>query len=157
MDNDSLRYDEWIEQALREVIRSALSHAAAHGLDGDHHFYINFSTTADGVSIPPYLRAEHPEEMTIVLQHQFSDLAVEVDAFSVSLSFRGKAEHLRIPLAAVNSFSDPSVNFGLQLKMMLHAGEPAPGGAEAGTATATATGGDAKTAEVIALDTFRKK
>jgi uncharacterized protein len=155
METDPLRYDKWIEDALRDVVRQALSHAALHGLPGEHHFYVTFRTDADGGQIPSYLHAEHPEEMTIVLQNQFWDLAVDETAFQVGLKFKGKTEILRIPLVAITAFADPEVNFGLQLKMLTVSEDEdaAPGDGS----TAGEKDGDAKTGEVIALDSFRKK
>ena len=169
MTDDPLRYDTWIEDALRSVIRRALDFAADNGLPGEHHFYITFRTDADGVEVPAYLKAENPEELTIVLQHQFEELVVNEDALWVTLRFNGKPERLRVPFDAVVSFADPSVNFGLQLKMN---GEP-EGEMEFDAALAQnfetdaptpaqdadiAHAGKAKgTGEVIALDAFRKK
>lgn len=159
MDDESLRYDIWIEEALRGVIRRTLAHVARHGIDGDHHYYITFTTGAPGVSMPRHLADEHPDEMTIVLQHQFSDLAIAEDAFAVTLSFGGKAEHLHIPFDAVTSFADPSVNFGLQLKMIQvdFDGQPDGGEQRAGMPGTAAAVNAPKTAEVITLDSFRKK
>ena len=118
MSDDTLRYDIWVEEALRSVIRKTLSHVAEHGLPGDHHFYISFLTQDDGVVIPGRLRAQHPNDMTIVLQYQFEDLVANEDSFSITLSFGGQKENLTIPYASVISFADPSVNFALQLKML---------------------------------------
>ncbi len=177
MDSDPFRYDAWIEEALRGVIRRSLTYASENGLPGDHHFYLTFRTDddADGVEVPSYLKAEHPEEMTIVLQHQFDELIVNVDAVWVTLRFNGKPERLRIPFDTMISFADPSVNFGLQLKMsneleedtgMEHsAAHNADTDADAGTDLSTGTDGKSgKEAlspkgmgEVIALDAFRKK
>ena len=146
-------YDRWLEEALRGVIRRALTHAADEGLPGAHHFYLTFLTAADGVEMPVDLRAKYPDEMTIVLQHQFWDLSVEDDHFAVTLKFRGRPSRLVIPLAAISAFGDPSVNFGLQLKASHTddaAAEPAGDGDEKGATKAGA-------GEVIALDSFRKK
>ncbi|MBL4748488.1 MAG: hypothetical protein JKY17_06920 [Magnetovibrio sp.] len=118
MTDDTIRYDIWVEEALRSVIHKTLSHVDQHGLSGDHHFYVSFRTQAEGVNIPGHIRAQHPTEMTIVLQHQFDNLTVEDHHFSVSLSFGGKKELLVIPYTSIISFADPSVNFALQLKMM---------------------------------------
>ena len=164
MESDPLRYDAWIEDALRGVIRHALAYAADNGLPGEHHFYITYRTDAEGVETPGYLKAEHPDEMTIVLQHQFENLVVNQDAFWVTLRFNGKPERLRVPFNAVVSFADPSVNFGLQLKMATGAdGEIelesvagqkfGVGAPEQDTRPAAAKG----TGEIIALDAFRKK
>jgi len=157
---DGLRYDKMVEEALRGVVRESLAYAAEHGLPGDHHFYITFRTHLPGVAVPDYARARHPEEMTIVLQHQFWDLLVDDERFSVTLSFSGKSERLEIPFNAVTGFADPSAKFGLQfqgipgleddeeediLAAAPVVAEPAPG-AEAE--------GDGK---VVTLDRFRKK
>ena len=117
MEETPLRYDVWVEEALRGVIRRSLAWASENGLPGEHHFYITFETGAHGVEIPDFLHAEYPEEMTIVIQHRFWDLKVADDVFEVTLTFRGVAERLRIPLGAVTAFADPAVNFGLQLKV----------------------------------------
>ncbi len=171
MIDDPLPYDHWVEESLRGVVRRSLAHTELHGLPGDHHFYITFRTDADGVEMPGHLHAQHPDEMTIVLQHQFTDLRVGKEVFEVTLSFSGKGEYLRIPFAAVTSFADPSVNFGLQLKMATATGqddipvednEPVPLDTGAVTADGEGPHGDGpgeepKTGEVIALDSFRKK
>jgi len=173
MTGDPLPYDLWVEESLRGVVRRSLAHTELHGLPGDHHFYVTFQTEADGVEIPGHLHAQHPEEMTVILQHQFSDLRVGKDFFEVTLSFSGKAEYLRIPFDAITSFADPSVNFGLQLKMSSPTGdnerlEDDPGsaavnkpqtaaGAEIADGDETHAGDGAPTGEVIALDAFRKK
>ena len=109
MEETPLRYDVWVEEALRGVIRRALTWVSENGLPGDHHFYITYRTDADGIEIPSYLKAENPEEMTIVLQHQFSGLEVGPEAFAVTLSFSDLPQRLTIPYAAVVSFADPSV------------------------------------------------
>ena len=95
-------------------MREALERASREGLRGAHHFYIGFATDMPGVSIPDSLRARYPQEMTIVLQHQFWDLEVGEDGFSVTLSFQSQPERLTVPFAAVRSFADPSVNFALE-------------------------------------------
>ena len=151
MTTSELPYDRWLEDALRGVIRMALAHTAEHGLPGEHHFYLTFLTGADGVEMSPELRARYPEEMTIVLQHQFWDLTVQDDVISVTLKFQGRPSRLVIPLAAISAFGDPSVNFGLQLKTLSVEGEE-EGGAGAEPVKQEPPGG-----KVIALDTFRKK
>ncbi len=164
-DEDVLRYDIWIEEALRGVIRRSLRTVESGGLPGDHHFYITFMTDHDGVQIGDWLRAEYPDEMTIVLQHQFDNLDVTEDGFSVTLRFSGRPERLIVPFEAVTSFADPSVSFGLQLK----ASEFIDGEdddededdlmpEDLGLApTGQDTDEEAKTGQVIALDAFRKK
>ncbi|MEZ5786353.1 MAG: ClpXP protease specificity-enhancing factor SspB [Xanthobacteraceae bacterium] len=114
MATDYIRYDILTQEALRGVVRTVLTDAATNGLPGDHHFFINIDTRADGVKLSPRLMAQYPEEMTIVLQHQFWDLTVHDDVFEVGLSFNGIPERLVVPLAAIKGFFDPSVQFGLQ-------------------------------------------
>lgn len=114
MATDYIRYDILTQEALRGVVRTVLTDAATNGLPGEHHFFINIDTRADGVKLSPRLMAQYPEEMTIVLQHQFWDLTVHDDLFEVGLSFNGIPERLVVPLAAIKGFFDPSVQFGLQ-------------------------------------------
>src|ERR1700682_6270093 len=113
---DQIRYDLLTQQALRGVVRSVLADAAKKGLPGDHHFFIEFDTLAPGVRMSDRLRAQHPEKMTIILQHQFWDLTVNDHAFEVGLSFGGITERLTIPFEAISGFFDPSVQFGLQFE-----------------------------------------
>jgi hypothetical protein len=114
---DHFRYDLLTQQALRGVVRTVLADAAKKkGLPGDHHFYISFDTNAEGVRMSERLRVQYPEQMTIILQHQFWDLAVTERAFEVGLSFGGVPEKLGIPFEAVTGFFDPSVQFGLQFE-----------------------------------------
>jgi hypothetical protein len=116
MTNSHLDYSKWVEEALREVVRHALEDAV-DGMPGEHHFYISFRTDAPGVEIPDYLHIQYPHEMTIVLQHQYWDLRVFPLHFEATLSFNRVNATLRIPFAALTTFNDPSVNFGLQLQM----------------------------------------
>jgi len=116
MAEQGLHYDKMVHEALRGVVREALEIVARDGLPGEHHFYIAFATTHPGVVLPASLRERYKEEMTIVLQHQFWDLAVHNDRFELKLSFNGKPEHLVIPFAAMIGFLDPSVEFGLQFQ-----------------------------------------
>ena len=114
MPQDLYQYEKMIERALRGVVREALERASREGLRGAHHFYIGFATDMPGVTIPDSVRARYPQDMTIVLQHQFWDLEVGEEGFSVTLSFQSRPERLTIPFAAVRSFADPSVNFALE-------------------------------------------
>ena len=116
MATDHIRYDVLARDALRGVLRRVLTDAAEHGLPGEHHFFITFLSTADGVKLSPRLLAQYPEEMTIILQHQFWDLVVTEDRFEVGLSFGGIPERLVVPFAAIKSFLDPSVQFRLQFE-----------------------------------------
>ena len=149
-----MHYDELAQEALRGVIRKALEVAKNEGLPGEHHFYISFRTGAPGVVISDKLRAQYPEEMTIVLQHQFWDLDVREDGFSVVLTFNKIPETLVIPYSAVHAFFDPSVQFGLQFEVATpEAAEKAEPEAPEPEA-APAPRGDG---EVVSLDAFRKK
>jgi len=111
---DHIRYDLLAQRALRGVVRKVLVDAAKSGLPGEHHFYIAFDTQAPGVRISPRLHEQYPQEMTIILQHQFWDLTVDNDGFEVGLSFGGVPERLSVPFDAIKGFFDPSVQFGLQ-------------------------------------------
>jgi hypothetical protein len=121
---DHIRYDLLAQEALRGVLRKVLTDAAKHGLPGDHHFFVTFDTSAEGVRLSQRMRAQYPKEMTIVLQHQFWDLVVSEEAFEVGLSFGGVPERLAVPFAAVKQFLDPSVEFGLQFEQIGTALEP---------------------------------
>jgi uncharacterized protein len=152
MAQDLFDYPQMVETALRGVMREALARTAREGLPGDHHFYFAFRTRAPGVIIPKYLLTRYPDDMTIVLQHQFRALEVEDDAFSVSVSFQSRSERLTIPFAAVITFADPSVNFGLQF------GAQEAQAAEAATLPAPEAAEPARpAAEIVTLDKFRKR
>ncbi|MCK7473525.1 MAG: ClpXP protease specificity-enhancing factor SspB [Rhodopseudomonas palustris] len=110
MATDHIRYDVLARDALRGVLRQVLADAAEHGLPGEHHFFITFFSKAEGVKMSPRLQAQYPNEMTIVLQHQFWDLVVTDDHFEVGLAFGGIPERLFVPFSAIKSFLDPSVN-----------------------------------------------
>ncbi len=118
---DHIRYDLLTQQALRGVVRNVLTDAAKKGLPGDHHFYISFNTQAEGVRMSDRLRAQYPEEMTVILQHQFWDLGVTEHGFEVGMSFGGIPEKLAIPFDAITGFFDPSVQFGLQFEQIAEA------------------------------------
>lgn len=117
MATDLIRYDLLVQDALRGVVREVLSQAAKNGLQGDHHFFITFRTNAPGLRLSNRMRTRYPEEMTIILQHQFWDLAVTEHAFEVGLSFSNVPERLLVPFAAITSFVDPSVQFGLKFEV----------------------------------------
>ncbi|MBS0245623.1 MAG: hypothetical protein JSR61_03310 [Proteobacteria bacterium] len=127
---DHIRYDLLTQQALRGVVRTVLVDTAKKGLPGDHHFYISFQTHADGVRLSDRLRAQYPEEMTIILQYQFWDLAVTEQGFEVGMSFGGIPEKLYVPFTAVTGFFDPSVQFGLQFEEASEDQAQAPGAAK---------------------------
>jgi uncharacterized protein len=150
---DLLRYDKMVEAALRGVVREALARTAAKGLPGAHHFYITFRTHFPGLALPDHLTQQYPEEMTIVLEHQFWDLEVLEHSFSVTLSFQNRPERLTIPFDAITAFADPAVKFGLQFQ-----GSPAEADAVPPSASPARSEEKAeKPGEVVALDAFRKK
>jgi len=169
MATDHIRYDVLARDALRGVLRRVLADAAEHGLPGEHHFFITFMSTAEGVKLSPRLLAQYPEEMTVILQHQFWDLVVTEDRFEVGLSFGGIPERLVVPFNSIKSFFDPSVQFGLQFEPQETAGEmpasanlpaappasglPAP--APAPVAEEPPRGNEGAT--VVRIDRFRKK
>ena len=171
MATDHIRYDVLARDALRGVLRRVLTDAAEHGLPGEHHFYVTFLSKADGVTLSPRLLAQYPDEMTIILQHQFWDLVVTEDRFEVGLSFGGVPERLVVPFAAIKSFLDPSVPFQLHFEpteadvetaaSKLPAVPPAPSTApEAEPAAENRDNEPPKPgegAEVVRLDRFRKK
>jgi hypothetical protein len=127
MATDLIRYDLLVQEALRGVVRNVLSEAARNGLQGEHHFFITFKTNAPGLRLSNRMRERYPDEMTIILQHQFWDLGVTEHAFEVGLSFSNVPERLLIPFAAITSFVDPSVQFGLKFDVQ-DPGQAAPSG-----------------------------
>lgn len=157
MDDDigitsEIPYPAYVEEGLRSVIRRVLQDAADEGLPGEHHFFITFRTGADGVELSDSQRAQYPDEMTIVLQHQFWDLEIGEDDFQVTLSFNNTPERLRVPFAAITAFVDPAVSFGLQFQTE---GALGTAGLSGEAARGEAVGDDA--ANVVTLDAFRKK
>ncbi|MQT11529.1 SspB family protein [Segnochrobactrum spirostomi] len=187
MREDLIRYDVLVQEALRGVVKKVLVEASHAGLPGEHHFFIAFNTTAPGVRISSRLRQKYPEEMTVVLQHQFWELNVSDTAFEVGLSFGGVPEKLYIPFNAVKGFFDPSVQFGLQFDpehdrgaeaeqpvagptpLPARAVEPAAAPEQAASPAAAAEASDKPTAKpdaapgenagaaVVSLDAFRRK
>ncbi len=170
---DHIRYDLLAQAALRGVVRTVLADSASKGLPGEHHFKITFNTAAPGVKLSDRMRAQYPQAMTIVLQHQFWDLAVNDDAFEVGLSFGGVPERVVVPFEAVTAFFDPAVQFGLQFETVegqaaddapvtaQDAGAPAPQASKAEALPAPepepAPENEGGGAEVVRLDRFRKK
>ncbi|MCC0809326.1 Stringent starvation protein B [Methylobacterium sp. W2] len=125
MADDLIRYDLLVQDALRGVVRKVLTDAAREGLAGEHHFYVSFRTEAPGVRMSQRLREKYPQDMTIVLQHQFWDLGVTEHSFEVGLSFSGVPERLLVPFDALSGFFDPSVQFGLKFDLNETADEDA--------------------------------
>jgi len=171
-DQDLMHYETLAQEALRGVVKAALKRAASPGgLPGEHHFYITFRTRAPGVSAPPELAERYPDEMTIVLQHQYWDLAPGETFFSVTLKFGGQPKKLSVPYAAVTRFYDPSVQFLLQFEPPMSADAPAaapqplpsrprksePVEADAELAEETGEGVRPDEPKIVSLDQFRKK
>jgi uncharacterized protein len=175
MATDHIRYDILAQAALRGVVRTVLADAAKKGLPGDHHFKITFNTTAPGVKLSERMRGRYPQEMTIVLQHQFWDLIVTEQDFEVGLSFGGIPERISVPFDAIAAFFDPAVEFGFQFEI-IEASTEGDAGAKAPqqpagpvmakpeslpTAAAAAptppAPEDGAGGEVVRLDRFRKK
>jgi hypothetical protein len=179
MGADFIRYDLLVQDALRSVVKKVLGDAARDGLKGEHHFNISFKTHAPGVALPASIKHRYPDEMAIILQHEFWDLSVGAEHFEVSLNFSRRPERLSIPFDAITGFSDPSVPFGFKLEPRVVEGAPtqAPipareGGpkpsksaaakAEAASkkedpAKAAAKAVDGETHKVVSIDAFRKK
>jgi hypothetical protein len=182
--NDRFHYDALVDDALRSVVRSVLTQVAEKGLPGSHHFYISFRSTDPGVELPEYLLAKYPEEMTIVLQHQYWDLIIGDTTFEVTVSFNKQQERIKVPFTALSAFVDPSVRFGLQFDRRDKAAGDKPEGVAAMPTSlptpekrppaaapadqeaqpetgAAATEADAKpedaASKVVKLDSFRKK
>ena len=150
------------------MVRSVMREAESEGLAGGHHFYITYFTHADGVVISDKLRAQHPEEITIVLQNQYEDLEIEEEAFHVTLSFNDTPERLTVPFAAMSKFYDPSVAFGLMFDVDApdidfaalaeqDAMVDAILSAEEEQSDALDAKSDEKKGEVVSLDSFRNK
>ena len=183
MSTDLIRYDLLVQDALRSVVRKVLSDTARVGLLGDHHFNIAFKTQAAGVVVPPAVKSRFPDEMSIILQHEFWDLVVTQETFEVSLNFSRKPERLIVPFDAITGFTDPSVPFGFKLEPRVSqetpvpqatpkpARRPEPDPKPAPAPTAPAKGAPAAkpvapaekapepagAAKVVSIDAFRKK
>jgi hypothetical protein len=153
VDPETIDYQKILQESLRDAVRRVLAQVAEHGLPGEHHFYIGFETAHPGVEIPRFLHEQFPDEMTIILQHQFWGLAVDDDVFSVFLSFGGSKQRLLIPFAALTAFADPAAQFALRF---------APAGEEEGDAApeapaAPADTGEPETPGVLRFDPSRKR
>jgi uncharacterized protein len=114
MDPDTIDYPAILQDALRGVVRRVLEQVAEHGVPGEHQIYVGFRTGFPGVQVPRFLRDQYPEEVTIILQHQFWGLEVTPEDFSVFLSFGGSRQQVVVPFAALTAFADPSADFGLR-------------------------------------------
>ena len=149
-----LPYDEWMEAAMRQVVTRALAHVAANGLLGEHHFYLTFRTDYPGVVMPPRLRTQYPQEMTIVLQHQFWDLKMDEGSglISVGLSFGGVPASLVVPIGSMTGFADPYVRYGLRFQPV-----PVTETDETAEAESANLEQQSETPQVVSLDAFRRK
>jgi hypothetical protein len=147
-----LPYDHWTQEALLHVVIRAIAHVSREGLPGGHHFYVTFKTGFPGVVIPDRLRAQYPDEMTIVLQHQFTKLTMDEQTriMSVGLSFSGVPSTLIIPVAAITGFADPEVRFGLSFEVEMPVELPAPEGDDVPSRNEAP-------AEIVSLDAFRRR
>ncbi len=167
-----MNYSEMVEDALRGVVRAALQKAATDGLHGNHHFYVTFLTRFPGVELPDHLLERYPNDITIVLQHQYWDLEIGDEAFEVSLSFNKLPTRIRVPYHAITSFADPSVQFGLQFQppgdwapvegsddpvSNLPVGADRDESEEVVDDIAPEEAAEEKQGEVVSLDAFRKK
>ncbi|MCC5977063.1 MAG: Stringent starvation protein B [Salinarimonas sp.] len=139
MTQDLIRYDLLVQDALKGVVRKVLGDAARDGLPGEHHFYVSFRTDFPGVRLSTRMREKYPQDMTIVLQHQFWDLSVTEHALEVGLSFSGVPERLLIPFDALTGFFDPSVQFGLKFELQQPPALADSGDSDPGTDNAVAT------------------
>jgi hypothetical protein len=156
---DKIDYHALIQDALREVVRRVMDQIAEHGMPGDNYFYVGFRTNVPGVEIPRSLRDRYPEEMTIVLQHQFWDLDVDAEGFSVTLSFNNTRQRLRIPFQALTAFADPAAELALRFDQPAAPGEetPAPAAEPEKPARPTPVRTPRKAGEVVPFDPKRRK
>lgn len=166
MAKDYIGYENLVDQALRQVVRNALERVQKQGLIGSHHFYVTFKTHDPGVEVPDFLRERYPDEMTIVLQNQYSGLDVTDEKFEVTLSFQKLPTTIVVPFAAVTGFADPGVQFGLQFKNATAAQQTANPGSSAPAQAQSSSSPDetpptaekpAENPQVVSLDKFRKK
>lgn len=156
---ESIAYGRLMHRAMRGLIQTVLEDVAAHGLPGEHHFFITFDTQHGEVDIAPWLVERYPEEMTIVIQHWYDNLTVDDDGFSITLNFGDNPEDLRVPFDAILTFVDPSVEFGLRFETQSRSGD----GPEDDPPPSNDPDPDPETeerpnqeAEVVSLETFRK-
>jgi len=152
--DDFLDYHALIQDALRSVVREALTRVADEGFPGEHHFYLSFRSAAEGVVVPSFLRERYPDEITIVLQNQFWGLDVDEDGFSVSLNFDASRQRVGVPWDALTAFVDPAAEFALRFA----AEEEQAGTTEADGEDEEISAGSADaSAEVVSIQRFKKK
>jgi hypothetical protein len=149
----SIDYGKLMHRAMRGLIQEVLCGVRDNGLPGAHHFFITFDTTHPDARLADWLKERYPTEMTVVMQHWFDDLDVSDDGFSVTLNFGDTPENLYIPYDAIQTFVDPSVEFGLRFESHEEEDEPTPPTDDGDDEPDSGKSGDA---EVVSLDSFRK-
>ena len=156
---ETIDYPALLQDALRDAVRRVLEQVAEHGLPGEHHFYIGFRTGFPGVEAPRFLREQYPEEVTIILQHQFWGLEVTEEDFSVLLSFGGARQRVTVPFAALTAFADPSADFSLRFDGAGAEGEDAAAATEAADEPAEEkpAAGSSRVGDVIRFDPKRRR
>jgi hypothetical protein len=154
MDPEKIDYPTILQDALRDAVRRVLEQVAEHGLPGEHHLYVGFRTSFPGVEVPRFLRDQYPEEVTIILQHQFWGLEVGDESFSVLLAFGGSRQRVTVPFAALTAFADPSADFGLRFDAA--PAETAEPESEEPEPEEPSTGPE-RSAEVIRFDPTRRR
>lgn len=154
MDPEKIDYPAILQDALRDAVRRVLEQVAEHGLPGEHHLYIGFRTSFPGVEVPRVLRQQYPEEVTVILQHQFWGLDVTPESFSVLLAFGGSRQRIVVPFAALTAFADPSADFGLRFEAAPAVPEPA---SEPAAEAEEPAPGPSRVGEVIRFDPSRRR
>jgi hypothetical protein len=157
LDPDRIDYPRFVQEALRDSVRRVLEQVAEHGVPGEHQLFLAFRTQAVGVRVPPFLRDQFPEEVTVVLQHQFWDLEVTPEAFSVTLNFNASRHRLTVPFAAMTAFYDPAVQFALRFEPADGAAAQEPAAPLAPVAEPAPPARPSRPGEVIRFDPSRRK
>ena len=153
---DTLDYGSLMHRAMRGLIFNVLEQVRDHGLPGNHHFFITFDTTHPDVQLADWLKDRYPAEMTVVIQHWFDNLVVREDGFSITLNFGDQPEPIQIPFDAIQTFVDPSVEFGLRFENQDMDEAEADEAEPSAEATETSDEAPRQEAEVVSLDQFRK-
>jgi hypothetical protein len=157
MDPDRIDYSTLLQDALRDAVHRVIEQVAEHGMPGEHHFYIGFRTAFPGVEVPRFLREQYPEEVTIILQHQFWGLEVTAEDFSVLLSFGGARQRVTVPFAALTAFADPSADFGLRFDGLGAEGGPATAETAPAPEEEKPAAGPSRVGDVIRFDPSRRR
>jgi len=154
MDPDKIDYPAILQDALRDAVRRVLEQVAEHGLPGEHHFFIGFRTVFPGVEVPRFLREQYPQEIKIILEHQFWGLEVNPETFSVSLNFGGSRHRITVPFAALTVFADPGADFALRFG---GAAEEEPATTESAAEPETPVSAPERPGGVIRFDPSRRR